>query len=120
MEDESTQRQHGEPETVPTAPEEQGAESLAEVIGPEGHTQPERTEAEELLAQRRRGSLQVTREQAAAWQGELELPDDALHPDDVAEREARVQHARAEEEAEQRRQREQQEQHQQHQSEEGA
>ena len=62
--------QRQEPEAVPApAPGTTTPQSLADVVGPEGHTPVERTELDELMAQRRQGSLQVTREQAAAWQG---------------------------------------------------
>jgi hypothetical protein len=102
---EETQRQQGEPEAVPAKGDvaDQAPKSLAEVVEGQGQHMGERTEADELLDQRRQGSLQVTRQQAAAWQGELELPDDALHPDDVAERDARVEQARKEEEEAQQR-----------------
>jgi hypothetical protein len=98
------QRQQGQPEAVPAqgAVEDEAPKSLAEVVEGQGQHMDDRTEADELLDQRRQGSLQVTRQQAAAWQGELNLPDDALHPDDVAERDARVKQAQEEEQAQQR------------------
>jgi hypothetical protein len=105
MAEETQQRQQGEPEAVPAKGDvaDQAPKSLAEVVEGQGQHMGERTEVDELLNQRRQGSLQVTRQQAAAWQGELELPDDALHPDDVAERDASVQQARKEEEEAQQR-----------------